>query len=110
MKLIFAIVQNDDVRKLMRELVKNEISVTRIASTGGFLHGGNATLMIGIDDAKLDTALDVIKSCSSSRKEYMVIPSAYPGAGFADTTSAPVPVTLGGATVFVLDVQNFYKF
>ena len=83
MKLIFAIVQNDDVRKLMRELVKNEIS---------------------------DTALDVIKSCSSSRKEYMVIPSAYPGAGFADTASAPVPVTLGGATVFVLDVQNFYKF
>jgi uncharacterized protein YaaQ len=110
MKLIFAIVQNDDVRKLMRELVKNEISVTRIASTGGFLHGGNATLMIGIDDEKLDTALDVIKSCSSSRKEYMVIPSAYPGAGFADTASAPVPVTLGGATVFVLDVQNFYKF
>ena len=40
----------------------------------------------------------------------MVIPSAYPGAGFADTASAPVPVTLGGATVFVLDVQNFYKF
>ena len=40
MKLIFAIVQNDDSKRLIRELVKHHISVTRISSTGGFLHGG----------------------------------------------------------------------
>ena len=49
MKLIFAIVQNDDSKRLIRELVKHHISVTRISSTGGFLHGGNSTLMIGVE-------------------------------------------------------------
>lgn len=58
MKLIFAIVQNEDSRKLMRELVKNDLSVTRIASTGGFLHSGNATLMIGVTDDRLNKALE----------------------------------------------------
>ena len=46
MKLIFAIVQNDDSKRLIRALVQHRISVTRISTTGGFLHGGNTTLMI----------------------------------------------------------------
>ena len=54
MKLIFAIVQNDDSKRLIRELVKHHISVTRISSTGGFLHGGNSTLMIGVEKEKLE--------------------------------------------------------
>ncbi|MDO4567396.1 MAG: cyclic-di-AMP receptor [Clostridia bacterium] len=110
MKLVFAIVQNDDARKVLRDLVKNDFHVTRIASTGGFLYGGNATLMIGVEDERLDACLDVIKHKSSTRKEFMVIPTAYPGSGFADSTTAPVPVMLGGATVFVLDVESYHKF
>ena len=52
MKLIFAIVQNDDSKRLIRALVQHRISVTRISTTGGFLHGGNTTLMIGVDKEK----------------------------------------------------------
>ena len=108
MKLIIAIVQNDDAKHLSRALTKAGISVTRMATTGGFLQGGNTTLMIGIDEDRLQTALDIIRDKSSLRKEYMVIPSSLPG--YADSTPAPVQVTLGGATVFVLDVESNYRF
>ncbi len=109
MKLIFAIIQNDDSKKLIRALNKERISVTKIASTGGFLSGGNTTLMIGVENEKVDLTLEVIKRESSKRKETVVVPStAMPG--YADTTPVPMQVTLGGATVFVIDVENNYKF
>lgn len=108
MKLIYAIVQNDDSKQLIREFNRRRISVTRISSTGGFLHSGNSTLMIGVEADRLDEALDVIKEKSSTRKEYMVVPSAVPG--YIDNAAAPVQVTLGGATVFVVNVDHFYRF
>lgn len=108
MKLVFAIVQNDDAKRLIRALVQENIHVTRIASTGGFLHSGNATLMIGVEKERLEESLDIIRKQSSSRKEYMVVPSTMPG--YADTSPAPVQVLLGGATVFVVDVETSYKF
>lgn len=108
MKLIIAIVQNDDAKRLTRQLVKDGIRVTRMASTGGFLHGGNTTLMIGVEDEELDAALSIIKEKSSMRKEYMVIPTTLPG--YTDSAPTPVQVTLGGATVFVIDVEKTYRF
>ena len=108
MKLIFAIVQNDDSKRLVKALVQHNISVTRISTTGGFLHGGNTTLMIGVEKDKVQETLDVIKSKSSTRKEFMVIPSALPG--YTDSSPTPVKVTLGGATVFIVDVEDFQKF
>ena len=108
MKLIFAIVQNDDSKRLIRALVQHRISVTRISTTGGFLHGGNTTLMICVDKDKVEESLDIIKSKSSTRKEFMVIPSTLPG--YADSSPTPVQVTLGGATVFIVDVEQFYRF
>ena len=108
MKLIFAIVQNDDSKRLIRTLVQHRISVTRISTTGGFLHGGNTTLMIGVEKEKLDETLEIIKSKSSTRKEFMVIPSTLPG--YADSSPRPVQVTLGGATVFIVDVEQFCRF
>ena len=108
MKLIFAIVQNDDSKRLKRALVQHRISVTRISTTGGFLHGGNTTLMIGVDKEKVEETLDIIKSKSSTRKEFMVIPSTLPG--YADSSPTPVQVTLGGAKVFIVDVEQFYRF
>lgn len=108
MKLLFAVIQNDDVKALTRALIDHEISVTRISSSGGFLHGGNTTLMIGIEDEQLDLVLNDIKE-KSSRRKTITVPSAglpYP----VDNTAMPVQVTVGGATVFILDVSGFYKF
>ncbi|MBQ2661544.1 MAG: cyclic-di-AMP receptor [Clostridia bacterium] len=108
MKLLFAIVQTDDAKRLTKALNKHRIGNTRISTVGGFLHGGNTTFMIGVDDDKLDEALEVIKEQSSTRKAYTVIPSSLPG--YADHISTPVQVTLGGATVFVVNVEDSFKF
>lgn len=106
MKMIVCFVHNDDARTLMKELTGQGFSVTRLASTGGFLHGGNATLLLGVEDDAVDRALAIIKEKSSVRKEYMALPAALPGYG---GVLAPVQVTIGGSTVFVINIEQAYK-
>lgn len=108
MKLLFAIVQNDDHRALTYALVEHNISVTRIASTGGFLRGGNSTLMIGVEEEKLPEALEIIRAQSSRRSVVTVPASGIPHN--IDSMSMPMSVVVGGATVFVLDVESTHKF
>lgn len=108
MKLLFVIIQNDDKKALTRALVEHEISVTGISSSGGFLHGGNTTLMIGVSDDKLSTALEVIRDHSSRRQIDTVAASVIPHN--VDSVSMPMTVTVGGATVFILNVEEFVQF
>lgn len=108
MKLLFAIVQKEDTKPLSRALIEHDISVTRIASSGGFLSGGNTTLMIGVEKERLQTALDVIQQKSSRRHSITVPVSAIPQT--LDTTAMPIQVMIGGATVFIVDVEEFHKF
>ncbi|MEN6338718.1 MAG: cyclic-di-AMP receptor [Clostridiaceae bacterium] len=108
MKLLFAIVQNDDQKALTYALVERSISVTRIASTGGFLRGGNTTLMIGVEAERLDETLAVIKE-HSSRRQIVTVPAAGIPHNI-DSVAMPMTVTVGGATVFILDVSQSYKF
>ena len=108
MKLLFAIIQNDDNKPLTRALVEHDISVTRIATTGGFLHGGNTTLMIGVPAEKLQVALDTIKE-HSRRRQVVTVPAA----GIphnVDSVAMPLTVTVGGATVFIMDVEEFVRY
>ena len=86
MKLVFAIVQKEDTKPLIRALIEHEISVTRISSVGGFLSGGNTTLMIGVEADRLQTALDVIRE-KSSRRHSVTVPST----GIAHPIEAAAP-------------------
>lgn len=108
MKLIIAIVQDEDSQKFVGEMMKNNFSVTKLATTGGFLRIGNTTMMIGVDEARVDEALGIIERVCKSRKQVVTSPSPMAG-----TTGVyipyPVEVTVGGATVFVLDVEQFLK-
>ena len=106
MKLIFAIVSNDDSSKVSRELTKNKFSVTKLATTGGFLMSGNTTFIIGTDDEKVDQVIEIIGHHSKKRTQ-MVPSSASYGVGMY--TSFPVEVQVGGATIFVIDVEQFRK-
>ena len=109
MKLLFAIVQNDDVKSLIHALVEREVAVTSISSSGGFLSGGNATLMIGVDEARLQETLDIIQNYSERRKTMVAAPAFMMGQSL-DNVQPPVQVTVGGATVFVVNVEQFHKF
>ena len=106
MKLIMAIVSGDDSSKVSRALTKGNFSVTKLATTGGFLMAGNTTFIIGTDDSKVQDVLDIIGTNSKTRKQ-MVPTSASYGVGMF--SSMPVEVQVGGATVFVLDVEQFIK-
>lgn len=106
MKLILAIVSSDDGPVVSSELTKAGFSVTKLATTGGFLMSGNTTFLIGTDDEKVNTVIDIVGTYSKKRKQ-MVPSSASYGVGMY--TSFPVEVTVGGATIFVLDVEQFKK-
>ena len=68
MKLIHSIVHDEDSPRLMSELNKAGFRVTKLNSSGGFLRSGNTTLMIGVADEELETALEIIRKFSSARK------------------------------------------
>ncbi|CAK8054388.1 cyclic-di-AMP receptor [Eupransor demetentiae] len=107
MKLLTAIVQDKDATKLSNALVKANIRTTRLSTSGGFLRSGNTTYMIAIEDERVEEVLDIIKTVSQKRKQFMVPPIGMD----ADHAGAfPVEVEVGGATVFTQNIENFYHF
>lgn len=103
MKLVMAVVHNDDVTKLSDELSKRKVGATKVASTGGFLKSGNTTFMIGVEEDRVDEVLEVIKNTCKSRKQTI---QPYPG---SSKSPYSLEVIIGGATVFILDVEQFIK-
>lgn len=61
MKMIIVIVKDNEADALTRAMTSAEYRVTRIASTGGFLRSGVATLLIGVEDAQVDSAIKVVR-------------------------------------------------
>lgn len=106
MKLIVAIVNYDDANAVTQALSKNGFSSTRLSTTGGFLLAGNVTLLIGVEDGQVQAAIDLIRARSHSRRQ-MVPALTEMSYGFMPVM--PVEVTVGGATVFVLDVERFER-
>ena len=109
MKLIVAIVQDEDASRLVNNLMSEGFGVTKLATTGGFLRAGNTTLLIGVDDAKFDEAMGIIERVCKSRKQMASAPSTVGGVS-GMYSPFPIEVTVGGATVFVLTVDQFMKF
>ncbi len=109
MKLILAVVQDQDSSKLMNALVDNKFRATKLASTGGFLKSGNTTFMIGTDDIRVDKALQIIKDNCKSRDQ-LVAPISPMGGNADSYVPYPVEVEVGGATVFVLPIEKFLQF
>ncbi|MDO4837402.1 MAG: cyclic-di-AMP receptor [Clostridia bacterium] len=109
MKLIIAIVQDEDASRLVSNLMNEGYSVTKLATTGGFLRAGNTTLLLGVEDDKFQGAMDIIEKVCKSRKQIATAPSSMSGMGGTSYSPIPIEVTVGGATVFVLTVDQFLK-
>ena len=108
MKLVFAIVNNEDGNIVMRELNKAGFSVTKMASTGGFLRVGNTTLLVGTEEEDVQKVIEVIRKFSAKRKQIVFTPEPYIGIA-GDMASYPEEIETGGATIFVIDVEKFEK-
>lgn len=109
MKLVVAVVQDQDSNRLSNALTKDGFRATKLASTGGFLRSGNTTFLVGVEDERIPPLLDVIRDNCRAR-EQMVSPIS-PLGGNADAyIPYPIEVEVGGATVFVLPIEQFHHF
>ena len=86
MKLIIAILRDSDADNVTQSLTAGEFRVTRISSTGGFLRRGVVTLLVGLEEARVDDAIQVMR----------------------DNTT-PTEGEESGGTIFVLPVENFMQ-
>ncbi len=108
MKLVIAVVQDDDASDLIERLVQSRFSTTKLASTGGFLKEGNTTLMVGVAKDQVEEVIEIIKDVCQSRKQTFTAP--VPPTGSASVfIPYPIEVMVGGATIFVLDIDRFEK-
>ena len=109
MKLVIAIVQDEDASRLVNKLMGEGFGATKLATTGGFLRSGNTTLLTGVENDKVPMVMEIIEKTCKSRKQIATSPSPVAG-----TTGVyvpyPIEVMVGGATVFVLDCEQFLRF
>ena len=69
MKMVLAIINYDDAQDVISSLMKAGFSITKLATTGGFLKAGNVTILVGLDESRLDECFDIIREHSSTRKQ-----------------------------------------
>ena len=111
MKLIIAIVQDEDAGHLVTALMEEGFGVTKLATTGGFLRSGNTTLISGVEDHLLHKAIGTIKKICHSHEQVTTTAATPVGTSGVGDSFVPYPerVTVGGATIFVLDVDRVIK-
>ena len=105
MKLVVAIIQDRDTDVVLDTLTKRGIIVTKVATSGGFMRQGNSTLLMGVDETQVKLVTDLLREASHRRKMFMPMAS-----GITDTAYGlhnQIEVEVGGATIFVFDVDQF---
>ncbi len=109
MKLVLAVIHNRDKGRVVDALLESQFKFTQIATTGGFLREGNTTLLIGVEDHLLDDLLSLLERNCRTREQYVnpLPPDSAPIGSFLPT---PIAVEVGGAVVFVLNVERFERY
>ena len=106
MKMITAIVNKKDAGEVCDALQEAKFTFTKMATTGGFLKAGYVTLLMGVEDERVDEAIELIRKHCARRMEPM------PGvvsAGVRSFSYYPTEIMVGGATVFISPVERFEK-
>lgn len=108
-KLVVSIVHSDDSDPLVTALRNAGFSSTKISTTGGFLREGNSTILVGTDSANVPEVLEIIKRNCHTRTQYVnpLPPVMEPGELYMPN---PIEVQVGGAVIFVVDVERLVRF
>jgi len=107
-KLLLAIINNDDSAAVTSALTHENIFVTRLSTNGGFLLAGNTTLLIGIQNDQVERAKSIIRKFSSARVQS--VPSTEALGSGLQNDGLPHEVRVGGATIFTIAVEDMEKF
>lgn len=94
MKLIISIIQDEYINRVSKTLLEHKIKTTKLSSTGGFLKSGNTTLFIGVEDEEVNEVVELIKNICVSKKV---------------ETDEKAQVTVGGANLFVIDIDQYIR-
>ncbi len=108
MKLVVAIVHSEDAGALVDALLEREFRATRLHSSGGFLKQTNATIMLGVEDTRVDEVIGIVGEQCHARTQIVnpMPPIMEPGEFYLPY---PVEVEMGGAVVFVLPIERFER-
>jgi uncharacterized protein YaaQ len=104
--LMTAVVQEQDLNMALRKLKEMDIPAIHLVSSGGFLGRRNATLVVGLPDGLEEKVIQALSASCHQRVEYLAIPLE----GSPMPLPSPVPITVGGATIFTLPVDRFEEF
>jgi uncharacterized protein YaaQ len=108
MKLVIAVVHDRDKQRVIEDLVRSGFKFTVVSSTGGFLREGNTTLLIGVEEEDREALLELIRrNCQMREQLVSVLPPDASQVGLV--TANPVKVPVGGAVIFVVDVEHFER-
>ncbi len=107
-RLVIAIVHDNDADILESSLEAAHFRVTRLKSSGGFLKEGNTTFLIGTAARYLDELMEIIEENCRERKR-TISPLSPIAAEMQSYHTLPMEVEVGGATVFVIEVEQFKK-
>lgn len=112
MKMIMAIIGSEDADDLVYELNQNSFFVTKLSTVGGFLKKRSTTLMLGVEDEKVEDAISIIKRMSGVREQLVYTPPTISAGNCCPSINMSVPLNMkvGGSTIFVMNVENFQKF
>jgi uncharacterized protein YaaQ len=108
LKLVIIIASDADADRLMRTLIQQGYPATKVSSTGGFLHRGSATILSGVEAEEVEAVVAMVRAECHARNEYVPV-QTLPFLGEAAALSEPVEVRVGGAIVFVVNVERFEK-
>lgn len=100
--MVIAVIQDQDANNLIESLLEADFRATKLASTGGFLREGNTTLLIGVEEERLEELLQIIRDKCHTRKQLVT-----PMTAVNTFIPRPIEVSVGGATIFVLNVEQF---
>jgi len=107
-KLVLAVVHNEDARVLIDALLAREYRATWLHSSGGFLKQSNATILVGVEEAQIDEVVGIVRENCRARTQTLspIPPIMEPGEFFMPY---PVEVEMGGAVIFVLPIDRFER-
>ena len=109
MKLIIAIVNNEDAKVITPKLMEEGFSATTLNTTGGFLRAGNTTLLVATEEENIEKVRTIFAQYSNTRNTVRTSTTSSLGRGLSGESVAE-EVTVGGAVIFLLDVDDVHKF
>ena len=102
--LLIAVIQERSPEAVAEALGRLGVPVVPVQSSGGFLKRPNITLLIGVPEGQVEEIVAVLKATCRRRVEFV----ADRVGGFLPLPR-PKPVHVGGATVFLFDVDDYIE-